>query len=183
MLDEPLGSLDRPRREHLVVELRDLFARLRQSVLFVTHDHEEAFAVADRVAVVRDGRVEQVGPAPEVWSRPATAFVARFLGYTVTSAFSDRPAAVRPDGLGLCTGSEAAGSSPVGVPAVVATRTFRRDHFTVRVEAADGPLEVAVRDQPVPAVGDRVRVVARPGCLVPLPSTDGDRDRAGAGPD
>ena len=55
MLDEPLGALDRALRERLVAELRALFVRLGLTVLFVTHDHDEAFALADRVVVMRDG--------------------------------------------------------------------------------------------------------------------------------
>ena len=61
MLDEPLGALDRALRERLVAELRALFVRLGLTTLFVTHDHDEAFALADRLVVMHDGRIEQVG--------------------------------------------------------------------------------------------------------------------------
>ncbi len=81
MLDEPLGQLDRGLRERLVTELRALFGRLGTTVLAVTHDQGEAFALADRVVVMRDGRVAQVGTPREVWQRPASPFVARFLGF------------------------------------------------------------------------------------------------------
>ncbi|WP_328968290.1 ABC transporter ATP-binding protein [Streptomyces sp. NBC_00239] len=81
MLDEPLGQLDRGLRERLVVELRGLFARLGTTVLAVTHDQGEAFALADRVVVMRDGRIAQAGTPLEVWQRPASEFVARFLGF------------------------------------------------------------------------------------------------------
>lgn len=81
MLDEPLGQLDRSLRERLVVELRQLFGRLGTTVLAVTHDQGEAFALADRVVVMRDGRIAQSGTPLEVWQRPASAFVARFLGF------------------------------------------------------------------------------------------------------
>ncbi|MGW0120916.1 ABC transporter ATP-binding protein [Streptomyces sp. NPDC003327] len=81
MLDEPLGQLDRGLRERLVVELRELFGRLGTTVLAVTHDQGEAFALADRVVVMRDGRVAQSGAPLEVWRRPASEFVARFLGF------------------------------------------------------------------------------------------------------
>ena len=70
------------------------------AVLVVTHDHEEAFALADRVVVIREGRVEQDDAATTVWRRPATAFVAEFLGYNVTRAFGSL-VAVRPDGLAI----------------------------------------------------------------------------------
>jgi len=81
MLDEPFGQLDRGLRERLVVELRGLFRRLRTTVLAVTHDQGEAFALADRVVVMRAGRIEQQGAPLAVWRRPASEFVARFLGF------------------------------------------------------------------------------------------------------
>ena len=80
MLDEPLAGLDRPLREQLLVDLPRILRRLRQTALFVTHDLEEALAVSDRVAVMRAGRVVQVGTPRAVYERPASVFVARFLG-------------------------------------------------------------------------------------------------------
>ena len=82
MLDEPLGSLDRELRERLAAELRALFVELGVTALFVTHDQDEAFALGDRVVVMRSGTVEQVGPPQEVWRHPATEFTARFLGFS-----------------------------------------------------------------------------------------------------
>ncbi|MFV2120234.1 ABC transporter ATP-binding protein [Streptomyces sp. Act-28] len=81
MLDEPLGQLDRGLRERLVTELRGLFGRLGTTVLAVTHDQAEAFALADRVVVMHEGRIAQAGTPLEVWQRPASEFVARFLGF------------------------------------------------------------------------------------------------------
>ena len=74
MLDEPLGALDRALRDRLVDELRDALRRAsRCRVLLVTHDHDEAFALADRVVVMHAGRIEQIGTPAEVWSTPETA--------------------------------------------------------------------------------------------------------------
>src|SRR5206468_10861831 len=70
MLDEPLGSLDRSLRERLTVELRDIFRRLDSTVVTVTHDQAEAFTLADRVVVMRDGRVRQIGSPVDVWRAP-----------------------------------------------------------------------------------------------------------------
>ncbi len=81
LLDEPLGSLDRVLREDLVGELRALFARLSITVVHVTHDQQEAFALADDVLVMRNGAVVQHGPPTDLWYRPADAFVAEFLGH------------------------------------------------------------------------------------------------------
>ena len=80
MLDEPLSGLDRPLREQLLVDLPRILRRLRQTALFVTHDLEEALAVSDRVAVMRAGRIVQVGTPRALYEHPASVFVARFLG-------------------------------------------------------------------------------------------------------
>jgi ABC-type Fe3+/spermidine/putrescine transport system ATPase subunit len=84
MLDEPLGALDRALRTQLLDDLRVLLRRPSppQTTLYVTHDQEEAFALADRVAVMRAGRIVQVGSPAEVYARPASRFVAEFLGLT-----------------------------------------------------------------------------------------------------
>ena len=81
MLDEPLGSLDRRHRDELAAELRRIPREVGVTVLHVTHDHDEAFAVADRVAVMLDGRLARIGPPAEVWSDPRRSAVARFLGH------------------------------------------------------------------------------------------------------
>lgn len=154
MLDEPLGQLDRSLRERLVVELRTLFARLGTTVLAVTHDQGEAFALADRVVVMRDGRIAQVGTPLEVWQRPASAFVARFLGFdnvveaTVTGEAADTdwgkvpvPAGspqgacdllVRPAGVLI-------GAPEGGLRCTVGARTFRGNHVAVKLNPDHGP--------------------------------------------
>lgn len=81
MLDEPLGSLDRALREELMVELRMILKEVGVTALYVTHDQQEAFAVADRLVVMYQGQIEQSGPPPAIYHTPATAFVARFLGF------------------------------------------------------------------------------------------------------
>ena len=82
MLDEPLSSLDRTLRERLMNELRDILTRVGQTAIYVTHDQQEAFALADRVVILNAGRVAQVGTPQQVYRAPADAFVARFLGLT-----------------------------------------------------------------------------------------------------
>ena len=81
MLDEPLGSLDRALRDQLTGELRRLLTTIGQTALHVTHDQAEAFALADRVAIVADGRLVSVGTPAELWSDPGRRFVAEFLGH------------------------------------------------------------------------------------------------------
>jgi thiamine transport system ATP-binding protein len=81
LLDEPLSALDATLREHLGGELREILTRARTTALMVTHDHEEAFAIADRMALMRAGRLVQAGGLADVWQHPVDAEAARFLGY------------------------------------------------------------------------------------------------------
>jgi thiamine transport system ATP-binding protein len=81
LLDEPLSALDRALRERLAGELRDILVAEGTTALLVTHDHDEAFAVADRMALMRAGALVQTGTLDEVWARPADAEAALFLGY------------------------------------------------------------------------------------------------------
>jgi thiamine transport system ATP-binding protein len=81
MLDEPLGSLDRALREALMTELRAILKRVGVTALYVTHDQQEALAVADRLVVMNAGRIEDEGTPQQVYGRPANEFVARFLGF------------------------------------------------------------------------------------------------------
>ncbi|MDT8898520.1 ABC transporter ATP-binding protein [Thermanaerothrix sp. 4228-RoL] len=82
MLDEPLGALDRALREQLSEFLRTLLHASGIPTIYVTHDQEEAFAIADRLILLHQGRVVQAGPPDAVYARPATPWVARFLGLT-----------------------------------------------------------------------------------------------------
>jgi thiamine transport system ATP-binding protein len=81
LLDEPLSSLDRGLRERLAGDLHDILRAAGATAMLVTHDQEEAFAVADRMAVMREGRIVQSGTLDEVWRRPADGWTAQFLGY------------------------------------------------------------------------------------------------------
>ena len=80
MLDEPLGALDRQLREELMIELRRILKAAHLTAIYVTHDQTEAFAVADRVAVLNAGRLEQIDTPSNLYAQPASEFVARFLG-------------------------------------------------------------------------------------------------------
>jgi thiamine transport system ATP-binding protein len=182
MLDEPLGSLDRALREQLAGELRELFVRLSVTALFVTHDQDEAFALADRIVVLRSGRVEQAGPPQAVWRAPATEFVARFLGFANVVDATAGPGGIRtPWGTlpsrGAATGRVRIAGRPdafrldggAAVRGRVTTTTFRRDHFLVHVATELGELQVAAPT--APPVGDTVGVGIDPDALVVLPAT------------
>lgn len=80
LLDEPFSNLDVTLRQQLRLELRALQARLKLTVVLVTHDQEDAFALSDRIAVMRAGSIEQIGTSQEIHDHPATAFVQRFVG-------------------------------------------------------------------------------------------------------
>ncbi len=82
MLDEPLGSLDRTLRERLLFDLRAILRETEQTALYVTHDQEEAFALADQIVVMDRGQVAQIGTPESIYRHPSTEFVARFLGFS-----------------------------------------------------------------------------------------------------
>lgn len=174
MLDEPLGQLDRSLRERLVVELRELFGTLGTTVLAVTHDQGEAFALADRVVVMRDGRIAQSGTPLQVWQHPADAFVARFLGFdnvvrgTIAGEAADTPWGKLPVPDGSPQGPRDLLVRPAGVRltgvadglrCTVTARTFRGTHVAVHLQPEDAPrLEAACALREAPGVGDEVGV-------------------------
>ena len=93
LLDEPLSNLDARLRGEVRARIARLQRRLAVTTLYVTHDQGEALALGDRVAVLRDGIVQQVGPGPELYDRPATTFVAQFLGQPGMNLLPGRPVA------------------------------------------------------------------------------------------
>src|SRR6185369_13052649 len=80
LLDEPLGALDVKLRKQMQLELKRIQHELGTTFVYVTHDQDEALAMSDRIAVMNRGRVEQIGGPREIYERPATAFVADFIG-------------------------------------------------------------------------------------------------------
>lgn len=193
MLDEPFGSLDRVLREQLTAEVRRLLQELGQTALHVTHDQGEAFALADRVAVLAAGQLVQVGEPAELWHRPATRFVAEFLGHP-----NLWPATVGEDGrvtvagveLGVVAGAGAGSTVTVIVPVTalasaqpgdvgVATTMevevmavgFAQGRYRVigRLLGGDeSPVEVVWEADEAPAVGERVRLTVRADQIWPV---------------
>lgn len=181
MLDEPLGDLDRALREDLLAELRVILKRLGQTVLYVTHDQQEAYAIADRMAIMRRGRVAQVGAPEQVHAQPANAYVARFLGLgsllEATVPPTRRREADTPIGTlllaheaapGPCTllvRAQAASLAPLDasdvggestlVHGAVARRSYRGDRYRIAVDAPRrSPRARVVFDLPAPARTD-----------------------------
>jgi ABC-type Fe3+/spermidine/putrescine transport system ATPase subunit len=157
LLDEPIGALDLVLRERLMLEMREIFEHLDATVLYVTHDRGEAFAVADRVAVVDKGRVVADDTPQGLWTSPGTAFVARFLGIEnvypvaardgyldtgwlrVPGPAASAAVAIPPDAVSLSAGADVTGR-------VISVRfeagTYRT---TIRV-ASDAELVVAAHE-------------------------------------
>jgi thiamine transport system ATP-binding protein len=171
MFDEPLGALDRVLRDRLLDELRELLDVAALPALYVTHDHGEAFALADRVVLMRAGRVVQSGTPTAVWAQPADEWAATFLGFgpvldadasdgraatpwgTVAVDGPDGPVRVvlRPGAVHLDARSERV--------ATVRRRTFRGDHVALEIELEGAPPVVTTTaPHAAPEVGERMGV-------------------------
>lgn len=162
LLDEPLSALDRGLRERLAHDLRDILVAAGTTALLVTHDQEEAFAVADRMALMRAGRVVGSGTVEEVWRNPADAEAARFLGYATvlegpaarrvlaaagaadpSGALALRRSALRVDPVGtLCGRVLSARSTPDAVRLTVEVQGVGEVHAVGA--AGGGPAQLAV---------------------------------------
>jgi len=157
MLDEPLGSLDRRLRDRLLDDLRTLFDELDLTAIYVTHDRTEAFALGDRVAVMRAGRIVQVATPDELWAHPVDADTARFVGL----ANVDEEEAIRPEAVTV------RGSDDGNGVVESALRTGPTVELVVRLD--DGRrLEAVVASLEHPAIGDRVDVEIVPNGIVRL---------------
>lgn len=112
LLDEPLGALDKQIRTQMQLELKRLQHEVGVTFVVVTHDQEEAMSMADRIAVLRDGRVEQLATPGELFDRPSSRFVAEFIGTTNLFGIDGSLRSVRPERMHLLgDGAAAAGSS------------------------------------------------------------------------
>lgn len=188
LLDEPLGSLDRPLRERLVGELRMLFRALELTVVAVTHDQSEAFALADQLAIMDRGRVVQTGPPAAVWAAPADVGVARLLGFTnlvpvdlrgdrLATAWGDLGPAHRPSDEAIShphvlVRPEAVVLDPDGpVAGTVAQITFAGSRTQLEVDVPAAPrLAVEVTGPPPVGLGAEVRLRVDPSGVVVLPA-------------
>jgi len=163
LLDEPLGSLDRELRDRLVAELPDVLHRVGISAIHVTHDHDEAFAMADEIVVMGEGRVLQKGPPMDVWRRPASETVARFLGHRNIIETVEGRVVVLPD---AATVVDPADDRSIGC-LVIATR-FRGGSREVEVERVDTGQRLVFLLAGAPPIGDRVALVIDPDGISPI---------------
>jgi putative spermidine/putrescine transport system ATP-binding protein len=139
LLDEPLSALDAKVRETLRDEIQRLQRRLGVTTVFVTHDQEEALSMADRVAVMRAGRLEQVAPPRELYERPATGFVAEFVGTT------NRVPGIALDDARVRIGEQVlAVDGPVPSPGTAVTALVRPEAVVVRPDSSGDGVVVAV---------------------------------------
>ena len=170
LLDEPLSALDRGLRERLVGVLGDTLRATRTPALYVTHDQDEAFAIADRVAVLDHGRLLQIDRPDRLWSRPVSREVAAFLGY---GPFLDAPAAAAlgagsvPAGAQLGVGPDGLIESAEGVDAAVTGWRHRRGFVEVAVTLPSGE-PAHLRANAVP--GATVKVLLDPRGCVTVPT-------------
>jgi putative spermidine/putrescine transport system ATP-binding protein len=184
LLDEPLSALDAKVRAQLRDQIRRIQLEVGITTLFVTHDQEEALAIADRVGVMRDGRLEQLAPPTEVYSRPATSFVAEFVGLTnrldgtvsgttVTVRGRDLPlvdkatppgpvtALVRPEAVTLATGGTDDGGPLTGTVIAI---TFLGATSRVTVDLGETTImaQLSTADAAELTAGRRVTLSIRP---------------------
>ena len=136
LLDEPFGALDALVRRDLRRWLRDVLEASKTTSIFVTHDQEEAFELADRVVIMGAGRIEQIGRPDEIYDHPATPFVARFLGLSVEMPVKLRAGRIEATGLD-------ATALPRRVMADGPATLFVRPADLLPVPAQDGPLRIA----------------------------------------
>lgn len=168
MLDEPLGSLDAALRGHLALELRDIIKRVGLTAIYVTHDQQEAFAIADRVVLMNQGRIEQDSPPERIYQEPETVFTAQFLGLdNIVSGEIVRQLtgqAVQPEGVYLLHPDLIALASDNMTESVfegnVTERVFMGRYYRLRVRVANNTTLTinATSAHTIPVIGERVRL-------------------------
>lgn len=171
LLDEPLGALDASLKERLVVDLRHIIKDVGLTAIHVTHDQQEAFAIADRIALLHDGQLVQVDTPQQLYARPKTRFAAEFLGLrNVVSAKLLRKFGIQyeagqyllhPDGLSMADDGSVCG--------MVTERVFRGNYFQLTVQVDDVQLRLSLAaNKPIPAEGDVVRLHIDPAQVIEL---------------
>jgi spermidine/putrescine transport system ATP-binding protein len=167
LLDEPLGALDLQLRRQMQVELKRLQQQLGITFIYITHDQEEALTMSDRIAVMRGGRFEQIGPAVEVYERPRTAFAARFVGNANIIRQGGAALAVHSEWVTMTPAGTAGGA---GLEARVTGRSFTGGQLRITALRDNGEEIVASRygmDSPL-KVGDPVLVSWAPEHAAPV---------------
>jgi putative spermidine/putrescine transport system ATP-binding protein len=204
LLDEPLSALDAKVRAQLRDQIRRIQLEVGITTLFVTHDQEEALAIADRVGVMREGRLEQLAPPTEVYSRPATSFVAEFVGLSnrlagevrggeVTVRGCKLPlveqdvpdgqvvALVRPEAVSLASRAPDSDSGPLTGTVIAITFLGATSRVTVDLGDTRVMAQLPTSEASALAAGSRVVLAIRPDPV--LVSADSDPAALAAGED
>lgn len=174
LLDEPLGALDRQLREEMQIELKKIQRDAGITFIFVTHDQEEAMRMSDRIVVFNEGRVEQVGTPQDVYNKPATRFVAGFLGAANILSGEDakkvfgksKTVSIRPERMRLQASNSKISTDESSVSAIVQEAAFVgantmylvETEFGFRLNVSKTNTELLEQDKSF-AAGDRVLVV------------------------
>lgn len=146
LLDEPLGALDLKLRQQMQVELKSIQKRVKITFIFVTHDQEEALTMSDRIAVFNQGRIEQIGAPSEIYERPASSFVAGFVGTSNLLAGevakritgSDQTFSIRPEKIHLGPENGQASSTQVFADGMVRDVVYLGLYTRYLVEVENG---------------------------------------------
>ncbi|WJS05634.1 ABC transporter ATP-binding protein [Roseibium aggregatum] len=163
LFDEPLSNLDAKLRVKMRAELKELHQKLRTTTIYVTHDQIEAMTLADRIVVLRDGRIEQTGTPLELYDNPANAFVGTFLGSPSMNLFTADVSAANPFALRLPDGDEIRIASPSGLDGSVSVG-IRPESFRL------------VNRGTANALSAEVVVVEPTGSMTEIVLRKGDRD-------
>jgi ABC-type Fe3+/spermidine/putrescine transport system ATPase subunit len=199
MLDEPLGSLDRALRERLLVDLYRIIKQVGVTTLYVTHDHAEAFTVADVVAVMHNGRIAQVDHPERLYRQPANEYVARFLGFRnlvegvvaeskgINSALGRLcpqqiqlspgtrvTVLIRPKGARIIDPGYAVDPKETTIVGTVKERLFKGGYVNLTVLTEPGLLLNFdfTLDSLLPSTGQSIRLVMGPSAMVLIPGTE-----------
>jgi len=184
LLDEPLGALDLKLREEMQIELKSLQKKLGITFVYVTHDQGEALSMADRVAVFNKGRIEQLAVPRELYLRPSTAFVARFVGSAnvADAALAQKlglgaPFAIRAENIDVQAESANLAPDSVAAPGAVVAVQFHGAASRWQVQLESGEVWSALlpdsRRMNGLTVGSRVKLTWPRAAAVPLASTAG----------
>jgi spermidine/putrescine transport system ATP-binding protein len=166
LLDEPLSSLDRKLRKRMQVELRKIHEKTQGSFFYVTHDQEVAMSMSDRIAVMNEGRLEQIGPPEEIYREPASEFVAEFIGDT---NLLDGQVVDRDGGAVVEVGGRAGFSVPANGKRGSVTVSIRPEDFQIHRVDTDVDAEFAGEVIERYFQGDRTNyVVDADGDLEPI---------------
>lgn len=172
MLDEPMASLDRALRDRLLIDISNLLRDLNQAAIYVTHDHDEAFSIADRIAIMHKGKIERIGEPNEVWLNPGSEASARCIGHEnlvhldnfgscALGKLGSGPGTVliREDGISVV-------SETTEIVGEVKSAIFRAGSTLIKVKIGDIELSTSMTE-PV-KISDRVNLRLSNTAVVPL---------------